>query len=116
MYETFNLLVRRRAKANNFKTILETIRSVMNVAAVGKTVPAWLHDVFLGYGDAGAANYRNLPQQLRELDFVDTFVSGEHAASAFPNSAVVFKDAAGNVVDANLNVLAPQEDLIAGHC
>ena len=100
VYETFNVLMRRKSKENNFKAVLETIRDVMNVAAVGKTVPGWLHDIFLGYGDAAAANYRNLPQQIRRLDFKDTFVSGEHAVACFPNSKVVVKDASGAVCKA----------------
>jgi hypothetical protein len=33
---------------NNFKAVLETIRDLMNTAYVGKAVPPWLHDVFLG--------------------------------------------------------------------
>ncbi len=57
-YETMNLLVRRKPKENNFKAILETIRSLIGTAALGKAIPHWLHDVFLGYGDPAAANYR----------------------------------------------------------
>jgi intron-binding protein aquarius len=53
-----NLLVRRDPKENNFKAILETIRDLINSAAVGKAIPAWLHDVFLGFGDPTSANYR----------------------------------------------------------
>ena len=68
-YETFNVLMRRKPKENNFKAVLETIRDVMNVAAVGQAVPDWLHDIFLGYGDAAAANYRNLAQIITRLDF-----------------------------------------------
>lgn len=29
-------------------------------AVVGKAVPPWLHDVFLGYGDPRQAHYRQL--------------------------------------------------------
>ena len=57
-YECMNLLVRRDPKENNFKAILETIRDLINSAAVGKAIPAWLHDVFLGFGDPTSANYR----------------------------------------------------------
>ena len=57
-YETMNLLVRRNPKENNFKAILETIRGLINTAAVGRAIPQWLHDVFLGYGNPNAANYR----------------------------------------------------------
>jgi intron-binding protein aquarius len=44
----FYCQVRRKAKENNFKAVLETIRDLMNTAYVGKAVPPWLHDVFLG--------------------------------------------------------------------
>jgi intron-binding protein aquarius len=83
--------MRRNSKENNFKAILETIRDVMNVAAIGNAVPGWLHDVFLGYGDAGAAHYKSLPTQLRSLNMCDTFVSGLHAETCFPGHEVVFQ-------------------------
>jgi intron-binding protein aquarius len=57
-YETLNLVIRRKPKENNFKSVLETIRDLMNTAAVGRAIPPWLHDVFLGYGNPGAAHYR----------------------------------------------------------
>ena len=50
VYSSFNLVVRRKAKENNFKAVLETIRDLMQSNAV---VPEWLHDIFLGYGDPG---------------------------------------------------------------
>lgn len=57
-YDSLNLLVRRNPKENNFKAILDTIRGLINTAAVGQAIPAWLHDVFLGYGDPSAAGFR----------------------------------------------------------
>lgn len=54
VYETFNVLMRRKPKENNFKAVLETIRELMNTDCV---VPDWLHDIILGYGDPGAAHY-----------------------------------------------------------
>ena len=54
MYETFNIIMRRKPKENNFKAVLETIRDLMNNECV---VPDWLHDIILGYGDPGAAHY-----------------------------------------------------------
>jgi hypothetical protein len=41
---------RRKAKENNFKAVLDSIRDLMNEAVV---IPPWLHDIFLGYGDPG---------------------------------------------------------------
>lgn len=54
VYDTFNILMRRKPKENNFKAVLETIRDLMNTECV---VPDWLHDIILGYGDPGAAHY-----------------------------------------------------------
>ncbi|CAK8999737.1 unnamed protein product [Durusdinium trenchii] len=56
-------------KENNFKAILHTIRSLMNNEDT--VVPDWLHDLFLGYGDPGAAQYWKLPTALNEIDFRD---------------------------------------------
>ena len=53
-YATFNLFVRRDPKENNFKSVLDTIRQLMNTECV---VPDWLHDTILGYGDPADAHY-----------------------------------------------------------
>ncbi|CAB4268433.1 unnamed protein product [Prunus armeniaca] len=47
VYGTFNILMRRKPKENNFKAILESIRDLMNEYCI---VPDWLHNIFLGYG------------------------------------------------------------------
>ena len=54
VYESFNIIMRRKPKENNFKAVLETIRELMNTECV---VPDWLHNIILGYGDPGAARY-----------------------------------------------------------
>eukprot|EP00742_Colponemidia_sp_Colp-10_P003252 GILJ01003462.1.p1 GENE.GILJ01003462.1~~GILJ01003462.1.p1 ORF type:complete len:1476 (+),score=301.52 GILJ01003462.1:977-5404(+) len=87
VHETFNLLVRRKAKENNFKAILETIRDLMNTHTV---VPDWLHDIFLGYGDPGSAQYFRMPNQITSIDFKDTFLDLEHLRSSFPERKVEF--------------------------
>ena len=45
VYETFNIIMRRKPKENNFKAVLETIRDLMNTSCV---VPEFLHDIILG--------------------------------------------------------------------
>lgn len=46
-------------------------------------MPAWLQEVFLGYGDpAGATNLPNCP---KEVDFRDTFLDWEHLLEVFPD-------------------------------
>ena len=86
VYETFNLLVRRKSKENNFKAVLTCIRDVLNKKV---TMPDWLHDVFLGYGDANGAHWKNVPERVDTLDFKDTFLSADHLKSSFPDGKVV---------------------------
>lgn len=57
-YDRFHLLLRRDPRSNNFKAVLETIRQLINTEAIGRAVPAWLHDVILGYGSPDSAHYR----------------------------------------------------------
>nr|XP_018901599.1 PREDICTED: intron-binding protein aquarius [Bemisia tabaci] len=82
VYETFNIIIRRKPKENNFKAVLETIRELMNTECV---VPEWLHDIILGYGDPGAAQYFKLPFEVATMDFNDTFLNMDHLRASFPN-------------------------------
>lgn len=110
VYDTFNLLLRRDPKTNNFKAVLETIRDVMNLATIGRAVPDWLHDIFLGYGDPAAAHYASLPPavQLRDVDMRDTFLSPQHVIASFPGKQVVFRDeATGEALEPSNAALAP---------
>lgn len=87
VYEEFSIFMRRKPKENNFKAVLETIRHLMNTECV---VPAWLHDILLGYGDPGAAHYKRMPNQERSLNFNDTFLDAEHLRESFPEYEVRF--------------------------
>lgn len=84
VYSNLNLVVRRKPKENNFKAILQTIRSLMN--SEDTVVPDWLHDLFLGYGDPGAAQYWKLPTALDTIDFRDTFLDQDHILESFPDA------------------------------
>ncbi len=84
-YETFNIIMRRKPKENNFKAVLETIRELMNTQCV---VPDFLHDIILGYGDPGAAHYRNMPNKPKTLNFNDTFLNFDHLRRSFPGHQV----------------------------
>ncbi|KAF5289862.1 hypothetical protein FQR65_LT01996 [Abscondita terminalis] len=88
VYESFNILMRRKPKENNFKAVLETIRELMNTECV---VPEWLHDIILGYGDPGAAHYAKLPTPIRTLDFNDTFIDMDHLRSCFTDYEIKVK-------------------------
>ncbi|CAM9771883.1 unnamed protein product [Chrysoparadoxa australica] len=95
VYDALNLLVRRDAKENNFKGILETIRDLMNTEAVGSAIPPWLHDVFLGYGDPGSAHYKSMPglkKASQNIDFQDTFLDASHAVEVYGGANVTFQD------------------------
>ncbi|XP_055884455.1 RNA helicase aquarius-like [Biomphalaria glabrata] len=85
VYETFNVMMRRKPKENNFKAVLETIRDLMNTDCV---VPDWLHDLILGYGDPDSAHYSKMLKGSSTLDWNDTFLSLEHLESSFPEHKV----------------------------
>jgi len=91
-YEGMNLIVRRKPKENNFRAVLETIRDLMNMSAIGRAVPRWLHDVFLGQGDPAAAHYRKLlsSSQLEEMDYYDTFLNQYHLKESFNEANISF--------------------------
>ena len=81
VYSSFNVLMRRKPKENNFKAVLETIRDLMNTSCV---VPDWLHDIVLGYGDPGSAHYTNMVNNIPEINFNDTFLDFDHLRASFP--------------------------------
>lgn len=82
VYPTFNILMRRRPQENNFKAVLDTIRDLMQSDLV---VPAWLHNIFLGYGDRSSAHYTKMPDPVRTIDFRDTFMDWDHLRGSFPD-------------------------------
>lgn len=80
IYQTFNILVRRKPQENNFKAVLETIRDLMQSDLV---VPEWLQKVFLGYGDPASAHYSKMANRLQKNDFRDTFLNWDHLKECF---------------------------------
>ncbi|KAI8975029.1 P-loop containing nucleoside triphosphate hydrolase protein [Mycotypha africana] len=80
VYQTFNILVRRKSRENNFKSVLETIRDLMNSEVV---VPDWLHRVLLGYGDPASAHYTKIHNREHSISFHDTFKDWHHFKSCF---------------------------------
>eukprot|EP01103_Thecamoeba_quadrilineata_P002733 TRINITY_DN1262_c0_g2_i1.p1 TRINITY_DN1262_c0_g2~~TRINITY_DN1262_c0_g2_i1.p1 ORF type:complete len:1382 (+),score=283.84 TRINITY_DN1262_c0_g2_i1:49-4194(+) len=101
VYKTFNLLMRRKPKENNFKAILETIRDLMNSNCA---VPDWLHDVFLGYGNPNAAQNIN---QIQTLNFNDTFLDVEHVKESFPDKEIVVQQKGGEKVERPFRLTFP---------
>uniref|UniRef100_A0A2P2K8F3 Intron-binding protein aquarius n=1 Tax=Rhizophora mucronata TaxID=61149 RepID=A0A2P2K8F3_RHIMU len=95
VYGTFNILMRRKPKENNFKAILESIRDLMNEYCI---VPDWLHNIFLGYGNPSAAQWTNMPNLLEMVDFKDTFLDAVHLKESFPGYEVHFINPDGTEV------------------
>ena len=85
VYDSVNLIVRRRGRENNFRPVLDSIRSL-----VLSDVPLapWLHEVFLGYGDPAAATYKHLPNRVKKIDFRDTFLDWHHLIESLPGKTV----------------------------
>ncbi|KAL7442324.1 hypothetical protein ACHAXM_008325 [Skeletonema potamos] len=104
VYDTFNLVVRRHGRENNFKAVLETIRGLMGGGAhsMYRSIPSWLMPVLLGYGgDPAAASFWS-PQMKSfasktagvtppnaALDFGDTFMDEKHLKDSFPGCNVI---------------------------
>ena len=85
IYDSINVIVRRKGRENNFKQILQSIQS-LTLSDV--PVPSWLQEVFLGYGDPAGATYGQLPNRIQKIDFRDTFLDWEHLLDVFPGKSV----------------------------
>ena len=85
IYSSINLIVRRRGRENNFKPILENIKSL---TVTDTNLPGWLQDVYLGYGDPSSATYTELSNQVKSVDFRDTFLDWQHLVESFPGLKV----------------------------
>ncbi|GAB5588385.1 hypothetical protein Unana1_03285 [Umbelopsis nana] len=109
VYETFNVLVRRRPEENNFKAVLETIRDLMQSDLV---VPDWLQKVFLGYGDASSAHYINMPNRVRKINFRDTYLNWEHLKESFPGKKIVAADGSKKPLDPPYVIEFPESEAV----
>ncbi|CAH8534028.1 unnamed protein product [Schistosoma rodhaini] len=90
LYDTFNVLIRRKPKENNFKAVLETIRDLMNIRSV---VPEWLLDLLMGYLDPAAAHYTHRSDVYEQRqNWLDTFLSPEHLKHSLSQYNVQFTD------------------------
>lgn len=85
VYERVNLVVRRSARENNFKPVLESIRSL---ALSDVPLASWLQEVFLGYGDPAGATYKVLPNKANKMDYRDTFLDWQHLVASMPGKTV----------------------------
>ncbi len=78
---SINVIMRRQGRENNFKPVLETIQQLVGTQA---SLPNWLQEVFLGYGDPKSATYTELENKIESVDFLDTFLNWEHLGDSFP--------------------------------
>ncbi|KAK2628562.1 hypothetical protein QTJ16_001665 [Diplocarpon rosae] len=85
IYESMNVVVRRRGRENNFKPILESIQS-LTLSDV--PLASWLHEVFLGYGDPAGATYTHLANQIKKVDYRDTFIDWQHLIESLPGKTI----------------------------
>ncbi|KAL9586971.1 MAG: hypothetical protein Q9212_000573 [Teloschistes hypoglaucus] len=85
VYESVNVVIRRKGRENNFKKVLETIRTL---ASSDVPVPDWLQEVFLGYGDPTSATYTKLSNHLDKVDFRDTFLDQKHLEESLPGKVI----------------------------
>ena len=85
VYSSFQLLIRKKKKESNFKSILETIRDLMNSVS---NIPKWLDSVFLGYDNQNSSHYTKLSnlQEFQSFDFKDTFLDMDHFIETVKNN------------------------------
>ncbi|CAI5735374.1 unnamed protein product [Hyaloperonospora brassicae] len=95
-YEQVNLLVRRQPRDNNFKAVLDTLSGAWRDADKEELLPAWLHDLFLGYGDPAAALYKSIYKARAEkqvtVSMGEFLQDGEHALEAGGAEKLVLAD------------------------
>jgi intron-binding protein aquarius len=87
IYGSFNVIVRRNTSLNNFKSVLESVRDLMQSDIV---VPDWLTEILLGYGDRDAAHYSKVAEPTPTIDFGYTFVDWNHLTESFPGKVHFF--------------------------
>ena len=88
VYDSINVVMRRKGRENNFKKILETIK---NLALTDVPIPSWLEDVFLGFGDPAGATYMRLENRIRTIDFKDTFLDWQHLTESLSDKVSLRK-------------------------
>ena len=96
LYSRFNLVVRRKAKENNFKPILETIKDLFSTEI---TLPKWLEETILGYGEPEDAHYQTIKERKKKskssqgasetVNFFDTFLDEKHYTECFEKNEVI---------------------------
>ncbi|KAJ9405029.1 hypothetical protein DTO045G8_7202 [Paecilomyces variotii] len=85
IYPLINVIARRRGRENNFRPILQTMQQL---AVSDIALPSWIQEIFLGYGDPAGAQYTQLPNRAKSVDFRDTFLDWQHLVESFPGMTI----------------------------
>ncbi|OJD28490.1 hypothetical protein ACJ73_00089 [Blastomyces percursus] len=96
VYTSINVIIRRSARENNFKPILETMQCL---TVADTNLPSWIQEVFLGYGDPASARYTELSNKVKSVDFRDTFLNWDHLVESFPSQTIVPANSAASRFD-----------------
>jgi intron-binding protein aquarius len=116
LYSSFDLVVRRHARENNFKSVLESIRDLVTDEESVEAIPSWLQDVVLGYGDPKDAIFDSMEgeEKPNNIDFKDTFMDLGHLKESFPMCDVVCsqsEDAQDDAVRPYFRISTPSSDI-----
>lgn len=85
VYKTLNVLVRRAGRENNLKPLLQ---SIQQLSLSDTNLPAWLQEVYLGFGQPSGATYPNIDNKVTKIDFLDTFLDEQHLQESFPTGTL----------------------------
>ncbi|KAM9954404.1 hypothetical protein ACTFIW_003945 [Dictyostelium discoideum] len=91
LYDTFNIVVRRNPKENNFKAVLDTITSLFNCKDY---LPDWFSSIFLGYPSSNNNNNEN-NNEKKENEFIlfnDTFLNLNHINKVYNDKTIEITD------------------------
>ena len=81
IYSDFQLIIRRKPKENNFKSILSTISDLMNEKL---ELPDFLNELILGYGECENSTSQFIANKSpKKFSFLDTFLDEIHYNEAF---------------------------------
>lgn len=100
IYTNFNLLIRRNPRENQFKSVLETIRDLIDAGE--NSIPEWLKGGLLGYDDVRTLHYSYLLEgEAENIDFRDTFLDSDHLKESFSDDKFIINS------EVNLEELQP---------
>nr|KAJ3423060.1 hypothetical protein HK105_003691 [Polyrhizophydium stewartii] len=82
VYGSFNVVLRLERRHTALIPMLETLRDAISLDA---TLPDWLQDLVLGYGDRNGAHYTNVSGDMRSVHLGRAFADWNHLKRSFPD-------------------------------